>query len=495
MNMSASQTNLFSSEFYPTPDNIAWKMVGHYAHKFGYGKPNMGKPILDPSAGNGAILDVVKRIDSFSKSHKHLYGIEIDFELRAILKEKGHKVIGTDFMQYSEPMKFALIAMNPPFSEGAKHVLRAWDMVDDGGDLVALLNAETLNNPYTKERQLLGKLIAQYGDGEEAVTQLGQCFKDSARSTNVDVVMIRLTKPVIQSTNLFEGMGLEQDTGVSEEAFAENPLAHTNQIKNLVIQYQLCVKALTARHDAQSKLDFYSKDISGTVYESIDRNKEECLNQEASLAEQIATLKSRFWNTVFCRTKLEKRSTSDFRKKFHEFAIQQSNMAFTEENIVEVLAMFFANKEQILLDAIYAVFDKATKYDSKNTIHTEGWKTNSAHKINKRVIIPCAFYWTSYGMWSEYYHGNIDDFLDDLDKVMCHISGRLPEDPDLIWAYRACKDKCHSGHTGGATPFESTFFRMKMFKKGTLHIEFKDLKLLEDLNKQAAQGRNWIGRS
>jgi hypothetical protein len=39
---------------------------------------------------------------------------------------------------------------------------------------------------------------------------------------------------------------------------------------------------------------------------------------------------------------------------------------------------------------------------------------------------------------------------------------------------------------------ESTFFEMKYYKKGTLHLKFKDEALWNDFNLAAARGRNWL---
>ena len=34
---------------------------------------------------------------------------------------------------------------------------------------------------------------------------------------------------------------------------------------------------------------------------------------------------------------------------------------------------------------------------------------------------------------------------------------------------------------------------MKIFKKGTLHLDFLDLDLLAEFNKRAAEGKQWLG--
>lgn len=44
-----------------------------------------------------------------------------------------------------------------------------------------------------------------------------------------------------------------------------------------------------------------------------------------------------------------------------------------------------------------------------------------------------------------------------------------------------------------AEPFSSTFFDIRIFKKGTVHLIFRDKDLLAQFNRAAAQGKNWVG--
>ena len=52
--------------------------------------------------------------------------------------------------------------MNPPFSNGDKHLLKALQMQEKGGNIVCLLNAETLRNPYTESRKELIRQLDKY---------------------------------------------------------------------------------------------------------------------------------------------------------------------------------------------------------------------------------------------------------------------------------------------------------------------------------------------
>lgn len=52
--------------------------------------------------------------------------------------------------------------MNPPFSQGAKHLLKALALQSNGGMVLCILNAETIKNPYTNERMALKQKLNEY---------------------------------------------------------------------------------------------------------------------------------------------------------------------------------------------------------------------------------------------------------------------------------------------------------------------------------------------
>ena len=81
-----------------------------------------------------------------------------------------------------------------------------------------------------------------------------------------------------------------------------------------------------------------------------------------------------------------------------------------------------------------------------------------------------------------------------MDKVLCWLSG---QDIEFMMPTRRVLDDFMSDVQSGKREFtdscESMFFKMRIYKKGTLHLDFKDLKLLEDFNRAVAKGKKWIG--
>jgi hypothetical protein len=149
----------------------------------------------------------------------------------------------------------------------------------------------------------------------------------------------------------------------------------------------------------------------------------------------------------------------------------------------------------MMRDCVIEVFDKATAYHEKNQIHNEGWKTNKSWKLNKRIIVPNGVTF-DYKFSINYYQA---DFLNDLDRVMNFLSG-IKSDKDYRYngsTYSTISDFCKNYQKYGkqySDTFENEHFKFKIFKKGTLHIDFKDLKVLEQINRIAAEGKNWLGQ-
>lgn len=147
---------MFDSNFYPTPDNIISKLVSGIS----FGKQTR---ILEPSAGKGNICNYI--LQNFG-SHKPEYFkqiihcIEKNFELQGILKSNGFKVVDTDFLTYDCEVSYSLILMNPPFDHADKHLLKAIE-IRQGAEIRCLYPTESINNPYSKERQLALRLIEQ----------------------------------------------------------------------------------------------------------------------------------------------------------------------------------------------------------------------------------------------------------------------------------------------------------------------------------------------
>lgn len=147
-----------TEQFYPTPRELLekifkdtdWRTVGS---------------VLEPSAGNGDICDyIMEAAEKYPYYNRNLDMdcIEINKNRRAALKGKNYRVIFDDFIRFQTYKQYDLIAMNPPFADGEKHLLKALEMQKNGGCVMCILNAETLRNLYTNGRKLLVRKLGEF---------------------------------------------------------------------------------------------------------------------------------------------------------------------------------------------------------------------------------------------------------------------------------------------------------------------------------------------
>ncbi|HBX50130.1 MAG TPA: hypothetical protein DEH02_03570 [Bacteroidales bacterium] len=490
---------MFDKEFFPTPESIIKKMLAPYIVESRRGFSRWSEEtlkditILEPSAGSGSICDVIRELKGFNE----LYCIEKNPELVHILHDKDYKVIANDFLEYSGDYLFDLIIMNPPFSNGDEHLLKAWEILESG-DIVCLLNSETINNPYTQLRKLLKTIIDEFGTTED----IGPCFENAERKTDVNVSLVRLHKKAEEKKLHFEfkNVSREKFFTLDENTF-QNEVATRDVIGNMILQYDKLKEYYVQYLKAFDGLNFYSNGLLAQ-YTDLKKIIEQSGNNNSRYNKFCDGMKQEIWSIVLQKTNVEKYMTHTVRQNFHKFTKAQGCIDFTKENVFALVEMIFENRGQILEQAIADVFDIFTKYHPENREHIEGWKTNDKWKVNKKIILPR---WVRYGEYMSQhdlkkfgdcfktnysYHSEYSD----IDKVMCYITGNNFEACYSI--YDALENKFRILGNVGSGVFdgtcESQFFKMRFFKKGTLHLEFKDEKLWEEFNIRACMGKNWL---
>lgn len=121
--------------YFPTPKTIVEQMI-HLADL------RDGDRILEPSAGNGNILDGVIEYLKKNSLTAELQGIEWNHTLREILQLKGYDLVGNDFLEYVNYNHYDKIVMNPPFEKlkDIEHVQHAYKHLRVGGRLVAIMS-------------------------------------------------------------------------------------------------------------------------------------------------------------------------------------------------------------------------------------------------------------------------------------------------------------------------------------------------------------------
>lgn len=486
---------MFEHEFYPTPRHIAEKLLNDVDF-------TLVSTILEPSAGKGDLLDyVLSRKDRLGRNKEYdIDCIEIDTDLRATLKGKGYRVIANDFLKLKNHKIYSLIVMNPPFSNGDKHLLKAIEIAEEsGGKIRCILNAETLKNPYSDIRKHLQRKLNEYNATVEYV-QNG--FSYAERKTDVEIAIIKLDiprKPIKASLILDK---LEQDKLEVEQemelATIETGIEARNFLKAIVKRHDLevnCAMRFLKEYQALCDNSLVDKSFDGKYNSCIfdvsvtgtDRFSRGYLKNDT-----IKAIRSKYWSALFNSQEVSSLLTQELRNQFHSQINDMANYPFTLSNIYELLSQLNMSMSKNLEDCIIKLFDKYTYqsyYDdySQNIHYFNGWRTNKAYIVNKKVVVRLNAYSWYNKTYSPFGKSDVKYEVEDMEKVFNYLdTGRTQFDKSVM---EVLKEAQESGQTKNV---EFKYFYITFYKKGTAHVVFKDMELLKKFNLFGCQKKGWL---
>ena len=471
--------------FYPTPNHLISKMVSKIQNK-------EAKTYLDPSAGKGDIINYLK--DTYKYQIDQVDAIEIDETLQATLKGKGIHVIDSDFLQFAGADKYDVIIANPPFDDGDKHLLKAIDIMYCG-EIIFLLNVETIKNPYSNTRKLL---VRKLNELKADIEYIQNAFFNAERKTKVEVALIYINIENQVEDDLFAEVD-NQASDTQEEIITDNEIQTQNSIKNMVDDFNRVVKVGT-----ETLISYYKNFNHICKYIKIANQNGEA-NSNYTVANKTLTtimqkkinqflrdIRKSYWTDVLKLDDVKKRLTVKKQDIFYHQLQKQAYMDCTESNIRQFIINLINGYEKTLTDAVIELFDEMSKnyaWDDKNefekNIHYfNGWKTNKSFFINKKVIIPWYNFWDSlFNKWHIDYSDSPK--LHDIDLVMNYFDGKA----NYLSIEDALTKAFEKENTRNVL---STFFEISVFKKGTIHLIFRDKDILRRFNITACKGKNWL---
>lgn len=463
------KTNLFSKELYPTPPEVIERMM--------MGEDFVGKTILEPSAGTGNIVSWLQ-----DNGAARVVACEIDSRLRQVLGGKC-EIIGTDFlqMQSEEVSHVDMIVMNPPFSNADEHILHAWDIAPAGCTIVALCNTDTIDYyRYEQKKAMLKETVTKNGNHEK----LGNVFKRSERTTDVNVSLIKLYKP---------GSGEDEFAGFfTDEIDPEelNPgvegLMPYNAVRDIVNRYVMAVSMFDDAMAAANRINEITKDNDcfrikfGAYSEKCQVTREQYKNE----------LQKASWRWIFQKLDMQRFVTKSVREKINKLVESQQAVPFTMKNVYRLLDMLVQTHGQRMQSTLEEAFDTICSFSAENSTAGETWKTNSNYMVNRKFIVPGI---TDYDERWPSRHVKITCYdryttsMDDINLALCHLTGTPPPNEYKYMFSNTIRNMDLPWGEWG----EWGFFRIKGFKKGTMHFEFKDEEVWAKFNQAVASARGW----
>lgn len=467
-------------EYYPTPAALAGRMIGEIDLDYICS-------ILEPSAGTGELADEI------CKAHKEKYWrrserididcIEIEPELRSVLKGKEYRVVHDDFLTFQTFKRYDAIIMNPPFSNGDKHLLKALELQKNGGKVVCLLNAETLRNQCSNVRKDLWNKLQEL---DADIEYLQGEFLIAERKTKVEVALVYVDIPRNNRSDIFENLKKAKEQNSAETAEDPEKLAKGDIIDSLIDQFNFEVAAGTKLIDEYNAL---APQMLDKFKKGSEILKLQIEGQRASVNDFLQKERYKYWSTFFSSDKIMKLCTEAMQRDYMEQLESLRDYDFNKSNILQIMIDINNHLVQSVESTILALFDQLSyqsSMDKASNIHYyNGWKTNKAFIINKKVIIPLHTYDSQWFKKFNYDY-QVKRKLMDIEKVFNYLDDGTTEGPDLMRTLESAEKEQVSRN------IHLKYFYVTFYKKGTCHIEFTNERLLKKFNIFGSQHKGWL---
>jgi predicted RNA methylase len=461
--------SLFGIDLYPTPKEVIEKMLQSI--------DLVDKVVLEPSAGTGNIVEYVKQAGA-----KEVLACEIDVSLRKILSGKCH-LIEYDFLKLTaeKVSHIDYIIMNPPFMADEKHILHAFDIAPAGCVIITLCNESLIKNNYSRTRKQVIELVKYYGRSDS----FGDCFSTAERKTNVEVACLWIYKQG-EKENEFDGFFDLHD--YEQDEIDNSGIVRYNFIQDIVSRYVESVKMFESVEEINNKISVNIKSVTtnfsigfGAHYTSSDNHGE--ITRDVFKKE----LQKSAWKNIFAKMNMHKYVTKGVLSDINKFVEQQIHVPFTVRNVYKMIQLIVNTHGQRMDQVLIEAFEKICSYSADNSSAGEKWRTNSDYMVNRKFIKPYMCEWDA--RWPKNYvclTSYAYDSLDDIVKALCFLTGKSFDiEPNLreVFNYTTIKSwgEWH----------DWSFFRVKGYKKGTMHFEFKNEDVWEKFNRRVAEIKGW----
>lgn len=508
--------NLFNRDFYPTPKSVIDLMM--------QGEDVTDKIILEPSAGSGNIVQWL-----VGHGAGCVMACEINDTLRRSLRDCD--IIGTDFLDVTSQQVAGIdyIVMNPPYLSGWKHLEHAYDIAPAGATIVCLLpwrdgydfeKLEQWERRSTYDTHgRIRQAIALYG----SATNIGDVFnnEDSERKHGYDIALVKIYKERNADEGEFDNYLWSMDETDTHCDGRTEGLMPYNEVYQLVSNYISAMRQYDVVYGEAEKLNAMVGNFSSRLKFScsLTNDREDGIVSRARYKKEL--LKSA-WEKVISVFDLNKYATSKLKEQINAFVERQTSVPFTMDNIYRMANMIIQTTSQRMETAICDAFDMICSFAPENTDldkngranNVDAWKTNSDYMVNKKFIVP--------NIVSDFYGSkqtnHYTEKMADVIKALNYIARGCGVEPmqytgrpnyyeskkyiekgipfpkyEIAGAYGLCSFLEEDVEEYGQWQ-EFGWFRVKLYKKGTMHFEFigeEGEKIWALFNQTVAKKRGW----
>lgn len=481
-----------SKQFYPTPkpllDKILTKIRWEMVHT-----------ILEPSAGTGNIVDYIKTDTAYNyyrDNSMDIDCIELCEEFRSILKGKGYRVIHDNFLTFQTFKKYDLIVMNPPFNEGAAHLLKAIELQRNGGSIICILNAETLKNPFSNERKMLMQKLQDLGADIEYSREE---FLNAERPATVEIAVVKiLIQEKKQDSHIMER--LKKAHMAAGRVQKPTDIAIDDVVESTVAQYNLEAESgVELIHEYQALAPYMITGDEKCAKPILDLriDSDGFATEEASVNEYLKKIRLKYWEKLFSNEKFISGMPMDMLESYRRRIRELADYDFSTYNIRILQIEMMKGLVKQIEDGIIGLFDELSyqyAYSdelSKNIHYYNGWCTNKAWYINKKVILP---YMNAYHWMDKRYNPTSYDVIRKLEHIECILNyldgGRIVLTGESRTGLYDILNRAEKEDV--TRNIETKYLRLTFYKKGTCHIEFLNEDLLKKLNIYGSQKKGWL---
>lgn len=346
-------------------------------------------------------------------------------------------VVHDDFLTFQSRKRYDLIVMNPPFADGDAHLLKAIELQKRwGGQIRCLLNAGTLLSPCTNRRKVLERQLAELG---AEIEYIEGGFANGERSTDVTVALIKIAIPQVKEDSdifqrLSEAAHLDEEpaqdvTDMAVMDFMEQIVSRFNVEvdagQELIREYRNMLPYLLDSFDKEDKFGFTTLTLcAGDPAKSGGRGSVPSVNKFLGL------VRKKYWSALFSNKEFVGKLTSNLREKYRGMVDEMVKYDFTLFNIQKIAAQMNAEMGKGIQDTLVELFDKMTEKHTwypemeKNIHYYNGWKTNKAHKLGMKVILPIYGVFSSWSREAfELYEA--ENTIFDIEKVFDYLDGNM----------------------------------------------------------------------